>query len=107
MKETEIKGKLVDNETRCVHYQTEKDIVAIKFYCCDSYFPCFKCHEETVSHDIQLWPMNKWNEFAVLCGSCKTELTINQYLTSNSSCPSCGSAFNDKCSLHHHLYFQV
>ncbi|MCA0989020.1 CHY zinc finger protein [Guptibacillus algicola] len=103
----EIKGKPIDQETRCEHYHSEKDIIAIKFYCCNSYFPCITCHEETADHDIIRWPPEKFDELAILCGKCNTEFSIHQYLTCGSTCLSCGATFNDKCSLHHHLYFQM
>ncbi|WP_377891170.1 CHY zinc finger protein [Alkalihalobacillus sp. R86527] len=103
----EIKGKPIDQETRCEHYHNENDIVAIKFCCCNSYFPCYKCHEESTDHKVELWPQEKFGELAVLCGKCNTELSIHHYLTSGSTCLSCGAAFNDKCSLHYHLYFQL
>ena len=36
-----VAGDVIDSETRCTHYHSELDIIAIKFYCCDTYFPCF------------------------------------------------------------------
>lgn len=41
-----IYGATIDNETRCTHYHTPLDIIAIKFKCCDKYYPCYKCHNE-------------------------------------------------------------
>jgi hypothetical protein len=35
----EVFGKTVDEHTRCVHYATELDIIAIRFACCDRYYP--------------------------------------------------------------------
>ena len=102
-----IRGKLRDNETRCDHYHSEQDIIAIKFYCCDTYYPCISCHLETAKHPPQVWPVNKFNEKAILCGKCKTELTINEYLSTEGSCPFCHAVFNDGCKLHHHLYFDT
>ncbi|WP_426518415.1 hypothetical protein ACPPVQ_02805 [Diaminobutyricibacter sp. McL0618] len=43
---------------------------------------------------------------AILCGVCKTKLTISTYL-SVLNCPDCGSAFNEGCRLHTHLCFEV
>ena len=45
-----VLGPVVDEMTRCVHYRTEVDIVAIKFACCNEYYPCHRCHEETADH---------------------------------------------------------
>lgn len=101
-----IYGSLVDNKTRCIHWHTEKDIIAIKFYCCGKYYPCYSCHEEHEDHPITVWPREKFNELAILCGECKQQLTINQYLSSGSVCPNCNANFNPGCSLHYHLYFE-
>ncbi|ASN04638.1 CHY zinc finger protein [Virgibacillus necropolis] len=96
----------IDNETRCKHYHTEKDRIAIKFYCCGEYYPCYKCHEEYGCGSLQVWPKSMFDQFAVLCGSCGTELTIQEYLECGSICPICHAKFNSECSLHYHLYFQ-
>ena len=32
-----VYGSLIDTETRCRHYFTEEDIIAIKFKCCNKY----------------------------------------------------------------------
>jgi uncharacterized CHY-type Zn-finger protein len=101
-----VKGKLVDQQTRCEHYHSALDIIAIKFKCCGDYYPCYQCHGECADHEPAVWKKEEWNTKAVLCGACKQELTINEYLGSNNSCPHCNSAFNPGCSKHHHLYFQ-
>ena len=102
-----VYGKLIDNETRCEHYHSPLDIIAIKFKCCDKYYPCFQCHEETADHIAQTWNKNEWETKAILCGACKTELTINEYRRSGDRCPNCNSPFNPNCSNHYHLYFQA
>src|SRR6187402_1508247 len=99
-------GKPVDDQTRCVHYHTGKDIIAIKFKCCDHYYPCYSCHEETADHAAQVWPMEEYSSKAILCGQCKHELTIYEYLNAGDQCPNCASTFNPNCSLHYHLYFE-
>lgn len=101
-----IKGKIVDDETRCRHYHSPLDVIAIKFKCCNEYYPCFECHQESVSHEAKVWYREEWHVKAILCGVCKQELTIQEYLNSNNLCPHCNAAFNPKCSLHHHLYFE-
>lgn len=101
-----IHGKLVDDETRCEHYASVKDIIAIKFYCCDTYYPCYKCHEECTNHAIERWPNTAFNMPAILCGVCKTEHMIETYLNTT-RCPQCASLFNENCSFHYHLYFET
>jgi uncharacterized CHY-type Zn-finger protein len=100
-----VKGKMIDDETRCEHYHSEKDIIAIKFKCCDTYYPCFECHQETTNHQAQTWKKDEFETKAILCGNCKMELTIETYLQCNHQCPNCKAAFNSKCSNHYHLYF--
>ncbi|MDS9471186.1 CHY zinc finger protein [Sporosarcina pasteurii] len=99
-------GRIVDNQTRCKHYHTDKDIVAIKFKCCNKYYPCYKCHEELEHHPIAVWPKDEFNEKAILCGVCRREHTINEYLSIN-HCLSCESSFNERCAHHYYLYFEV
>jgi uncharacterized CHY-type Zn-finger protein len=103
----EVKGVGLDNETRCAHYFTPVDIIAIKFPCCNTYFPCYSCHEETADHSAAVWKKGDMDEKAILCGSCGLELTIRQYLNSGSLCPKCGHPFNPRCSSHYHLYFEL
>ena len=101
-----VKGSLMDDQTRCVHYHTDKDIIAIKFKCCGSYYPCYQCHQNHEDHQIDVWPKEEFDEKAILCGVCKSELTIHDYLLSEYSCPMCESQFNEGCSLHSSIYFE-
>lgn len=100
----EVFGKTIDEHTRCVHYATELDIIAILFACCDRYFPCHLCHSETADHPAQQWPREKFDQPAILCGSCWTELTIAAY-KSVDICPECHAPFNPRCAAHSGYYF--
>jgi len=102
-----VYGKSIDNQTRCVHWHSELDIIAIKFKCCDKYYPCFSCHEEEADHRHQVWPKSEFDEKAILCGVCNRELGIQEYMDSGNTCPHCSSAFNPGCSNHYHLYFET
>lgn len=106
-KNIQVQGDTIDNETRCTHYHTEKDIVAIKFPCCDTYYSCYYCHENNEDHTSQRWRKDQFEEKAVLCGHCDYEMSITEYLTSHAHCPSCGVSFNPSCAHHHQLYFDV
>jgi len=101
-----IRGRPIDALTRCIHFHSENDIVAIRFKCCGEYYPCYSCHEETAGHSAQVWPESEWTEKAVLCGACGYEMTIHQYLSCNNQCPSCIALFNPNCSRHYPLYFE-
>ncbi|GAB4093677.1 CHY zinc finger protein [Flaviaesturariibacter terrae] len=103
----DIKGFPIDDETRCEHYHSPLDIIALKFRCCGEWYPCIHCHEEAAGHAVQRWPESEWHTKAILCGACKTELTIHAYFASGYKCPHCASAFNPRCHNHDHLYFDV
>ena len=107
MNKIEVFGKIIDENTRCEHYHSELDIIAIKFKCCEKYYSCYQCHEEIAGHAPQIWNKDEWDTKAILCGNCKTELTINEYIRSGNRCPNCKALFNPNCSKHYHLYFQV
>ncbi|MDN7245021.1 CHY zinc finger protein [Planococcus shenhongbingii] len=100
-----VKGIGVDDETRCAHYHSENDRIAIKFFCCGIYYPCFECHQAVGCGNPKVWPKERFDEKAVLCGACGHELTVQEYLDCSSSCPVCSAGFNPGCSLHKHLYF--
>ena len=104
---SEVKGKVIDDETRCTHYHSVHDRIAIKFKCCLTYYPCIHCHEEEAEHAVQHWPRDSFHTQAVLCGTCGTELTIQEYLNAEDNCPFCSASFNPGCRLHHHLYFEM
>ncbi|MCU9594551.1 CHY zinc finger protein [Caldibacillus thermolactis] len=99
-----IYGYTIDKAGRCQHYHSKKDIISIKFKCCNKYYPCYKCHVECEDHPIQSWKKEEYEELAILCGICKKELTINEYLN-NDKCIYCHALFNPKCSSHYHIYF--
>jgi uncharacterized CHY-type Zn-finger protein len=101
----EVSGLHVDPQTRCLHYHGPTDIIAIKTKCCGVYYACKDCHDALANHSIEPWPPSEWHTQAILCGSCRAELTISAYLQSNSFCPNCHSAFNPRCRNHYHFYF--
>jgi len=101
-----VKGKTTDKHTRCIHYNSALDIIAIKFKCCDTYYPCYYCHEEEAGHLAKKWKKVEFDAKAILCGNCSHEMTINKYFNSGYQCPSCHSLFNPKCANHNHFYFE-
>lgn len=103
----EVKGVDVDRQTRCKHYSTERDIIAIKCKCCHTYYPCYSCHEEITDHFPEVWLKEERHLKAILCGSCGIELTIQEYLDCDSACPHCQAGFNSGCQHHYHLYFEL
>jgi uncharacterized CHY-type Zn-finger protein len=102
-----VRGKVIDEYSRCVHYHSFLDVIAVKFKCCGEYYSCYYCHEEETDHELGLWKKNEFDTKAILCGICKNEMTINEYLESQNNCPFCNASFNPNCNNHHHLYFEV
>ncbi|MTT30859.1 hypothetical protein GMB86_02375 [Terrilactibacillus sp. BCM23-1] len=100
-----VYGVEVDNETRCKHYHTKKDVIAIKFKCCGQYYSCYECHEEVADHKSEQWNEDEYDEKAILCGVCGHELTISEYMNCGFTCPKCQADFNPGCQNHYHLYF--
>ena len=103
----EVRGIDLDAETRCAHYKTPRDILAIKMKCCGVYYACKDCHEALAGHASEVWPRGEWNELAVLCGACGHEMSIAQYMGSGYACPACGADFNPGCRNHYHFYFAM
>jgi len=101
-----LRGVGVDDETRCLHYNSPRDVVAIRFACCDTYYPCHACHEACTDHDAERWPTDRFDDPAVLCGACRESLTVEAYLGCEDACPNCGAAFNPGCAAHHDRYFE-
>lgn len=100
-----VRGVGLGSETRCAHYDSPRDVIAIRFPCCGEYYACYECHAVRTGHGAERWPAEAHDERAVLCGVCDTELTIAEYLDSDHACPVCDAAFNPGCAGHHHHYF--
>ena len=102
-----VRGVELDEQTRCAHYHSPLDIVAIRMKCCDTYFACKECHEELADHAIKVWSHAEWGQKAILCGACGAEHTIESYMASENRCPACGAGFNPCCSKHYSFYFEM
>jgi uncharacterized CHY-type Zn-finger protein len=103
----EVRGADLDDETRCAHWHSPLDIVAIKMKCCGVYYACKGCHDALADHPIEVWPRAEWDVLAILCGACGTEMRARDYLDSGDVCPACGAGFNPGCHSHRHLYFET
>ena len=103
----DVRGVGLDPQTRCAHYHARLDIVALKLRCCDTYYACRECHDELAEHQAEVWPAEDWDEKAILCGACGSEMSIREYLGCGDACPVCAAPFNPGCRTHHHLYFEV
>ena len=99
----------IQQDTRCQHWFSDLDVIAIKFKCCGKYYPCYSCHESVADHPAKRWKQDEFDEKAILCGKCGTQLTISKYLSSNNVCSNneCQCNFNPGCAKHYDIYFDV
>jgi uncharacterized CHY-type Zn-finger protein len=100
-----VHGLSLDPQTRCAHWASPLDVIAIKMRCCGAYYACRECHDALAGHPARVWAVEDFGELAVLCGVCGAELSVDQYLACDSRCTSCGAGFNPGCARHKHLYF--
>ncbi len=103
----EVKGVDLDPQTRCAHYHSALDIIAIRMACCGTYYACRECHDALADHEATLVPASAWEAPGVLCGACGIEISVKAYMAGDSQCPGCGAAFNPGCKTHLHLYFET
>ncbi|GAD53894.1 hypothetical protein MBEHAL_2654 [Halarchaeum acidiphilum MH1-52-1] len=102
---TDVRGVAIDADTRCAHYDTARDVVAIRAACCDTYFACHACHAAVADHEWRVLPRDAFDDPAVLCGACGATLTVREYADCDDACPDCGHAFNPGCKRHWERYF--
>lgn len=107
MTRPDVRGVGLDGETRCAHWRSPRDIVAIRMKCCGVYYACKDCHDALAGHAAQVWPLAERDAKAVLCGACGGEMSVRAYLDCADACPSCGAGFNPGCRTHRHLYFAI
>ncbi len=104
----QINGLELDKETRCRHWHSEKDIIAIQFACCGDFYACYECHDALTDHSPEKWPAVSFDKAeAIYCGRCETRLSIQNYMDAGSKCPNCGASFNPGCEKHWPMYFDL
>jgi uncharacterized CHY-type Zn-finger protein len=132
-----LRGVAVDPETRCAHWDDPVDVVALRFGCCETYYPCDACHDAATDHEAEPWPRDRFGDPAVLCGVCGATLSASEYLDGGDethlgddseghglsgdrassddgraepdgdACPRCGADFNPGCRAHRDRYFEA
>lgn len=107
MADPKVNGLGVTELTQCSHWHSTRDVIAIRHKCCGDYYACISCHEALVDHAPAVWGKAERDVKAVLCGHCRRELTIAEYLASGSVCPGCEAEFNPGCARHYNLYFEM
>lgn len=105
---TVVQGVNVTPIAQCAHWHSDRDVIAIKHKCCGQFYACISCHEALAGHEPQVWPRSERGVPAVvLCGRCRWELSVEEYLGCGNACPGCQAAFNPGCALHYDLYFEM
>lgn len=106
--EAPVRGVDVDPQGRCTHWHDASDIVATAFPCCPGWWACRDCHDAMQDHAARVWPTDRFHELVVLCGGCRSRLSVTYHLRlSGEACPHCGRAWNPRCREHAHRYFDV
>ena len=100
-----VHGVDIDAQTRCAHWHSPLDVIAIKFACCHEFYSCHDCHAALAGHKAKRWTAELIQD-VVLCGACGKLLSTCEYLNSGAQCTECGARFNPACEKHYHLYFE-
>ncbi|MFL4356214.1 CHY zinc finger protein [Streptococcus uberis] len=95
-------GMALDEQSRCYHYHSENDIVALKCQSCQKYYACYHCHDSLEDHLFVA--TNSQESYPVMCGVCQHLLSLKDY--QKGYCIFCQNPFNPKCSLHYDVYFK-
>ena len=53
---TPVHGIDLDPQTRCAHWHSPLDVIAIKMACCGTYYACKSCHDALAGHGLETWP---------------------------------------------------
>ncbi len=101
----EVRGVDLDAQTRCRHWHSPLDIVAIRMACCGEFYACADCHAALADHPLEPWPAEAFDSPAVRCGACGGVISIAAYMASGDRCPTCAAAFNPGCRGHYPIYF--
>ena len=80
-----LRGVGLDAQTRCAHHATARDVVALRFACCSAYWSCHRCHTELADHPAVPVPADDFDRPHVLCGVCRTELSVTCLLYTSPS----------------------
>lgn len=104
MKVMEIRGRNIDEDGRCAHYRSERDVVANRCATCREYWACHACHRALADHPFGRMAVD--DPTSAMCGVCGHMMGYPTYSRAT-ACPSCGHPFNPGCAAHAPLYFEV
>eukprot|EP00939_MAST-03C_sp_MAST-3C-sp1_P005473 g5473.t1 len=93
-------------ETRCTHWHSALDRVAIQASCCLKFYACVQCHDACESHRWKPWKAStSLQHHALLCGACGNTFSFVSYFSSPDKCSTCSASFNPNCKRHWDVYF--
>ncbi|KRL43329.1 CHY zinc finger protein [Lacticaseibacillus manihotivorans] len=101
MLKPKIYGQQLDVASRCRHYHSDLDVVALWCGQCQKFWACYEFHDAMGDHEFVPLPKA---QALVLCGACRCMMTYSQY--QSGACPNCWYPFNPRCELHTDHYFQ-
>lgn len=103
-----VLGIGVDGESRCAHWRSSVDVVAMRFKCCGAFYGCAGCHVAVAGHAPERWDVRRdRDEIVAMCGVCGTQYPLKGYLANGDACSTCGADWNPGCRKHRELYFKV
>jgi uncharacterized CHY-type Zn-finger protein len=94
-----MRGRIVDDQGRCIHAEGKNDIVCFRFPDENwEFWACKECHDFEVGEPKRLWNRDETKELAVQCGICRSILGIQFYIerqhAGEHSCPHCKAPWN-------------
>ncbi|MDO5511731.1 CHY zinc finger protein [Corynebacterium sp.] len=100
----QIRGVDVDEQGRCAHYRSARDVVGNRCATCGDYWACHACHAVLADHPFGR--MRRDAAASVVCGNCSHAMDYPAYAVA-AHCPACGHPFNPGCAAHASLYFEI
>lgn len=92
MEKTTIWGNILDTAGRCVHWHSDRDVIANRCATCGKFYACYECHQAYESHPFGRYAAQTQQKI-VLCGVCGLQMTYAHYEAID-QCESCGALFN-------------
>ena len=103
-------GVNTHGQSRCAHWHSDLDVLALQSPCCSKFYACATCHDALEDHPLQPWPADtKLSTKVLLCGVCEATFSAGQYLSGDKFCPdpACAAPFNPGCRKHWHVHFSA
>ena len=67
--------------SRCAHWHSELDVLALQAPCCGKFYACASCHDACEDHALEPWPADTpVSQPALMCGVCRHRYSIETYI---------------------------